>query len=46
MQKTRKNEVIVESVGGMPVFAVFSSKPEAFMAMLNIAKEKIVLHET
>ncbi|MBI1971824.1 MAG: hypothetical protein HYS53_00845 [Candidatus Aenigmarchaeota archaeon] len=43
-QNSRK-AVTIQSVGNTPVFAIFDSKAEAFMALLNLSKDKITLQD-
>ncbi|MFH0889812.1 MAG: hypothetical protein V1836_01560 [Candidatus Aenigmatarchaeota archaeon] len=40
-----RRNVTIESMGNVPVFAVFGTKEEAFMAIINLNKDKTVLQE-
>ncbi len=40
-QNNKRQAVTIQSVGDTPVFAIFDSKTEAFMALLNLDKDKI-----
>ncbi len=44
-QNNRKQAVAIQSVDDTPVFAIFDSKTEAFMALLNLNKGKVVLQD-
>ncbi len=41
----KKHMVTIQSIGETPVFAIFDSKSEAFMALLNLNKDKITLQD-
>lgn len=45
ISQSKKQMVTIQSIGETPVFAVFDSKSEAFMALFNLNKDKITLHD-
>lgn len=45
LQTNKKQPVTIQSIGDTPVFAIFDSKAEAFMALLNLNKDKIVMQD-
>ena len=42
-QNNKRQVVTIQFVGDKPVFAIFDSKTEAFMALLNLNKDRIML---
>lgn len=42
---SKKQQVTIQSIGETPVFAVFNTKAEAFMALLNLSKDKVTLQD-
>jgi len=45
LQTNKKQPVTIQSIGETPVFAIFDTKAEAFMALFNLSKEKVVLQD-
>ncbi|MBI3412945.1 MAG: hypothetical protein HY051_02600 [Candidatus Aenigmarchaeota archaeon] len=41
----KKQTVTIQSIGNTPVFAMFDTKAEAFMALINLNKDKVVLQD-
>ncbi|MBI4177374.1 MAG: hypothetical protein HY516_03325 [Candidatus Aenigmarchaeota archaeon] len=41
----KKQQVTIQSIGETPVFAIFDTRAEAFMALLNLNKDKINLQD-